>query len=756
MKRSHPIIALALVLSVASITKAETPLYYDLTPFALSAPELQAAFEERAHPGPATKALKTSLDAAQGAPERWRDRHTKHVAQWLIAHDLLTHHGPDAAMPYIQELDAHRSSLIDPLLGELSAALRAQKRESEAAQWSFAFVHTGPAMREGCISGTQDLRKLNNSAIGLQQLTRLLDGTLSLRTRRALILLAAELEAESGDKAAAKKRLRRIWWETSSREVRQQAAAQLKKLGYRIGVLEELAEIAFETRSKDMTAVRRKLKRRLRRTSKTTTKRVIIWARALIAGLDKDKREDSESVVATYTRKLKGSPAEPWALVGHAKALRRLNRDVEAAQVYEDMATRFPEHPLSAHALVEGAGLYMAKGFAREADALYRRTLTRNEHGDAEREALWQVAFGDLLRGHYTEAIAPLKRLIVGYGSERDGLGTTWAERAQYWWARAEAEQGNHADAARLFNELIGRFPMGWYALLSAQRLEEANSQKATHQAHKPGAPSVIRQAMLDYPVALYKLGAYDEALKELQSLSHCGHLPGSGRALLAAIYKRNGDDTKASSILRRHGIFAEVPNAANGASYSESFPYRYSKSIERYAQQANISPAWLAGLVFVESRFNPKARSGAGAIGLAQLMPNTAKRVSKRALGKSVSARALKRVKTNLSLGAILLRRLLNRFKENTVLALAAYNAGSGAATSWLRKRGHLETDAFVETIPYDQTRRYVMRVSSMALVYHRLYGVTGPVPPIHATLPSTLGAFEGSEGLSATEEKP
>jgi soluble lytic murein transglycosylase len=368
-----------------------------------------------------------------------------------------------------------------------------------------------------------------------------------------------------------------------------------------------------------------------------------------------------------------------------------------------------------------------------------------------------------VLRGEDAKAIPLFQRLIVGYGGQRDGLGTTWTERAQYWWARAETRLNHQGEARRLYDELIERFPLGWYALLAQRRRAELGGpRRVTRPSKGLEDLRVMRQPVLDHPVALMRLGADDAAMDLLKSLSMCGQLPGAGRALLAALYRRQGKEKKAASLLRRHGIFAEVPTVANAKTYVESYPYRFGADIERYATEAGIAPAWLAGLTYVESRFNPKARSGAGAIGLTQLMPGTARRVSKRLLGKPVSTRALRRPKTNLMLGATLLRRLMNRFKGHSALALAAYNAGSGAATSWLRKRGHLPTDAWVETIPFDQTRRYVMRVTSMTAVYQQLYRVPGPAPKIYRELPTTLGPFDGPEvegtstGQTPAEAKP
>ena len=760
MTPSPTIKALALLLLVTPHAMAESTdtLFYDLQPFAQSDPELHKSFEALQEPDGQHSQLKEALEA-KSTSERWKDPHTKRAAYWLVARALIEKGELDEASPFLEELDLHRSSLIDTLIPPLNTRLRKAQREAEAAQWAFAHVHTGQGMRESCTKAVAYHQASKSEGLGLQRLKTLLNTTLSLRTRRALTLLAAELELRSGAKEAALTRLRRLWWETTSKEVRAKVEKKLKSQGAskKTLELEAIVELAFKTRTRDMKSVRRGLKRQSRRTKNRTKKRLLIWARALIAGLDKAKREESERVVATYTKKLRGTPIEAWTLLGHAKALRRLNRDVEAAQVYEDMATRFPHHPRRAHALNEAAGLLMAKGYPTEADALYRKVLTLKEHGEPEREALWQVGFGAFLRGNYAESSQVLQRLNKTYSSQREGLGVSWNERSHYWWARAEGALNHKEEAARLYRELVWRFPAGWYAILARERLKELGSTlPLTHSKPELEHLQILRHPTLDYAVALIKFGALKEAQTQLKALWNSGQLPGSGRRLLATLYTMDGEDSKASSLLRRHGILAELPNPSNAKAYTEAFPYKYAKHIEHYANQAGISAAWFAGLIFVESRFNPKAQSGAGAIGLAQLMPKTAQRTSKRVFNKSVSSRALRRPKTNLSIGAALLRRLLNRFRNNSILALAAYNAGSGAATAWLRKRGHLPSDAFVETIPYDQTRRYVMRVSALAKIYHRLYGVPGPLYPVIEKLPLTLGEFDGSTASDETTLSP
>ena len=127
------------------------------------------------------------------------------------------------------------------------------------------------------------------------------------------------------------------------------------------------------------------------------------------------------------------------------------------------------------------------------------------------------------------------------------------------------------------------------------------------------------------------------------------------------------------------------------------------------------------------ESNFNPKIKSHAGACGLSQLMPGTASGCAKR-MGVSYSSTKIWDVPTNLQIGAWYLDTLHTRYKGNTALALAGYNAGEGNADRWLREIPDAPTDLLVETISFRETRHYVKRVMSTWLTYGVLYG-DGPL---------------------------
>ena len=131
------------------------------------------------------------------------------------------------------------------------------------------------------------------------------------------------------------------------------------------------------------------------------------------------------------------------------------------------------------------------------------------------------------------------------------------------------------------------------------------------------------------------------------------------------------------------------------------------------------------------ESAFNKKAISHAGARGLMQLMPYTAKRVAKRKSLPYVRRNLTEDTDYNLSLGTAYLGELVKEFNGSYILALSAYNAGPARAKRWLKKYGDprdLSVDAidWVELIPFSETRNYVQRVMENLHVYrHRLSSI-------------------------------
>jgi soluble lytic murein transglycosylase len=151
--------------------------------------------------------------------------------------------------------------------------------------------------------------------------------------------------------------------------------------------------------------------------------------------------------------------------------------------------------------------------------------------------------------------------------------------------------------------------------------------------------------------------------------------------------------------------------------------PLRHDDIIRQQAGDKNLDPSLIAGIIYVESRFRDQT-SHAGAKGLMQLMPSTADYIARKSGGTAFVQGDLADPQINIAYGSWYLRYLLERYHGNTVLALAAYNAGEGKVDEWWRNaadRG--ESFRAADHIPFPETRGYVAKVLEARRAYRREY---------------------------------
>jgi soluble lytic murein transglycosylase len=143
-------------------------------------------------------------------------------------------------------------------------------------------------------------------------------------------------------------------------------------------------------------------------------------------------------------------------------------------------------------------------------------------------------------------------------------------------------------------------------------------------------------------------------------------------------------------------------------------YPLRYTAIVRGHADHYRLNPALLAAVIEQESKFNADARSSAGAIGLMQLQPATAKGIAIHTGGNDFVLSDLGNPEINVRYGAWYLRHLLDKYGQNEELALAAYNAGQANVDRW-RSKG--------EAVQFPETRAYVARVERLKDIYRRAY---------------------------------
>lgn len=153
-------------------------------------------------------------------------------------------------------------------------------------------------------------------------------------------------------------------------------------------------------------------------------------------------------------------------------------------------------------------------------------------------------------------------------------------------------------------------------------------------------------------------------------------------------------------------------------------YPFPYQEFIYSYAAETELDPFLVAGVMKVESKFNPKARSPKGALGLMQMMPETAVWVAEQMGDNDFTIDHLENPEVSIRMGTWYLSSLKKEFKGNPVLMLAAYNGGRGNVKQWMSRYDWTMSFAEVDKIPFLETRQYVDKVLYSKKRYEELYG--------------------------------
>ncbi|MBV1786512.1 transglycosylase SLT domain-containing protein [Marinobacterium sp. D7] len=281
-------------------------------------------------------------------------------------------------------------------------------------------------------------------------------------------------------------------------------------------------------------------------------------------------------------------------------------------------------------------------------------------------------------------------------------------ERWQYWLSIAQRRQGKDVQAQL---QALSR-DRTFYGFLAAEL-----SQSPFALNHEPIAlDAKILKQMEATPAfrrmrELFQLDNLYEARSEWNQVTR--NMTPAEQHLAAHLVKRWGWNTQAI----RGAIQSEQWN-----DLEIRFPNPYPSLFSAASERAGINLTWATAIARQESAFWEAARSRVGARGLMQLMPATARQTAKKHSLPLSGLEALYDPKTNINLGSAYLGEMYREFGNNRVFATAAYNAGPHRVRAWLKDRGDLPLDIWIETIPFDETRNYVQNVLSFAVIYDRL----------------------------------
>jgi soluble lytic murein transglycosylase len=153
------------------------------------------------------------------------------------------------------------------------------------------------------------------------------------------------------------------------------------------------------------------------------------------------------------------------------------------------------------------------------------------------------------------------------------------------------------------------------------------------------------------------------------------------------------------------------------------ALPLRHEDIIRQQARDKDLDPALIAAVIYAESRFRDGQTSQAGAEGLMQITPATARMIARKSGGVAFTVRDLGTPQVNIAYGAWYLRYLMGRYAGNETFALAAYNGGEGNVDRWIDRAEQRNESLTIEAIPFSETRTYVQRVQDAKREYRRSY---------------------------------
>ncbi|WP_249022356.1 murein transglycosylase [Kluyvera ascorbata] len=325
-----------------------------------------------------------------------------------------------------------------------------------------------------------------------------------------------------------------------------------------------------------------------------------------------------------------------------------------------------------------------------------------------------------IMRSQSTSLVERRVRMALGTG-DRSGLNT-WLARLpmeakekdewRYWQADLLMERGRDDEARSILLSLMQQ--RGFYPMVAAQRLGEP------HALRVEKAPGAISSALTG--------GAEMARVRELMYWNQ-DNTARSEWANLVSSRTQTEQAQLARYAFDQHWWDLSVQATIAGKLWDnlqERFPLAYNDLFVRYTSGKDIPQSYAMAIARQESAWNPKVKSPVGASGLMQIMPGTATHTVKmfNLPGYSNPAQLLD-PETNINIGTSYLQYVYQQFENNRIFASAAYNAGPGRVRSWLgNSAGRIDAVAFIESIPFSETRGYVKNVLAYDAYYRHFMG--------------------------------
>ncbi len=396
----------------------------------------------------------------------------------------------------------------------------------------------------------------------------------------------------------------------------------------------------------------------------------------------------------------------------------------EAVVYLEKAIAEFPQNAPQAYH--NKANVHERFGKHQAAHDSRQKLLNQYSDSAAAAQYRWQTAQQLAAKGNKSDALEWMQP-VVKSKQELD-----FAPKALYWTGKWANEVNKSKVAKTAFNQVIKLYPQSYWAWRSAVMLgwnvadfEQMRPQSPVLDLTKNYSPLPMGSEALQ---ELYFLGQYDEAwlllqseIEQPQQLSvneqftegllklELGHYSEGMQEIWELTKRETPQELRQWRALRQteaywHGLF----------------PFPYQQQIRQYATKEQINPLLVISVMRKESTFDPDINSAVGAVGLMQIVPPTAQWVAEQI---QLANYSLTNPEDNIKIGTWYLKHNHHRYQNDSLLAVASYNAGTSNVNAWLEISEIGDRDLFVEQIPFAETKDYVEGVFGNYWNYLRLY---------------------------------
>ena len=403
-------------------------------------------------------------------------------------------------------------------------------------------------------------------------------------------------------------------------------------------------------------------------------------------------------------------------------------KDAEMFASLAELTQKYPSSKWADEGWMAEANYYWVQLDRNKAAEYYQHVLDTYPNSKNDYNAEWRVAWVAYLN-RQADAENKLQAFLVKYPSSANAVD------AIYWLGRIAEREGNPDHARSFYDKAVGRFPQTYFGRAAAARLQAIGPGEENPAPFLDQIPPAPELRPFDEPIPAAAEDRWEraQALRTIafdssaeQELKYAFFATGFPRFLLEAAQAAFDQGHFAAGMAYARLVVPSFEARKLGdlplSVWKTLYPLPYQDSMRREAERNGVDPMLVAGLIRQESTFQPDALSYANAYGLMQLLPKTARLMS-RALRVRYSKMKLFDPEYNLQLGTYYFKGLI-ALTGSPEGALAAYNAGEDRIAAWKAERNYDELPELVESIPFSQTREYVQIVLRNAEVYRMIYG--------------------------------